>query len=128
MGADLHLYHQYRIRDFYQWLVLGSSDPDRITTLELLSWIEHLPEESATKRALGSGWTTTESILARHNNDYRSANWDSEEGEPANDYFLQPPNVSDTVGAESSSATEDELRALVYGDIQMSDLADIGPG
>lgn len=104
-------------------MIYGDDDPDRVTSAELLDWIEFLPEDSATMRRMGSGWTTVESILARHNNDYRSANWDAEQGQPDPGYFLDPPHT-DTEAAETddTSASVDELRDLVHGRKTMGQL------
>jgi hypothetical protein len=100
-----------------------ADDPDPITPVELLSWIENLPEESATMRYLGTGWTTIEEILARHNNDYRSANWDPDQGQPGDEHFLRPPHPPEPENESGSdSASPDELRDLIHGRKRMADL------
>ena len=144
--ADLqHVYPGRHIREWYCTIApstvaanRGQDYVDRVlarnegmTSRELLVLIDQLPEDSQTSRKLKSAWTIAETLAARHFNAFGSTVFQegSYEIEPGSPITRVAPQYVIDLAAEQAAETvaeaqvaDEELRALVSGEMNLSDL------
>jgi len=92
-----------------------------MSPVELCQLVEELPEESRFKRAMGSGFTTGETLLAVLINNYVRSHIPEDDFDPVK-HLIYPPNEQpEPVEPDVEPVEYDDIQRMLAGDMSVYD-------